>query len=79
MLPGWLATICGHLALPVDVAAGLGADPDRFQVVQLAVCLVEDAGLGLGLRVGAGRKELMASLDMTESAVDGVVADLPGS
>ena len=32
-LPSWLAATVGHLALPADTAARLGADPELVQVL----------------------------------------------
>ena len=64
-LPTWLATIIGHLGLPVDIARNLGADADLFQIVQLAVCLVQERGQNLGLVVGSSISELMSSLDLS--------------
>jgi signal transduction histidine kinase len=75
-LPAWLATTAGHLGLPVEVAATLGADPDRFLIVQLAVSLVEQAGLGLRLPVGAAREELTAALDLSATALEGIRVEL---
>src|SRR5262249_45133777 len=42
LLPHWLATITGSLALPVEHALALGADPGLFPVVQLAVLLSQE-------------------------------------
>jgi two-component system NtrC family sensor kinase len=77
MLPDWLATVVGHLALPADVAATLGADPDRFRIVQLAALLVEQADWGLGLQVGSSSTELTAALDLPAAAVEAIRAELP--
>jgi signal transduction histidine kinase len=44
-LPDWVAAIVGNLALPVETAEGLGADPDLFRVVQHAVTLVDQRGI----------------------------------
>jgi signal transduction histidine kinase len=55
----------------------LGADPDRFLIVQLAVRLVEHAKLGLGLTTGATREELSRALDLSTSAVDAIRAEVP--
>ncbi len=41
-LPPWLAAVCGHLALPAEVAESLGADVPLFRVVQLAVGLARE-------------------------------------
>jgi signal transduction histidine kinase len=64
-LPAWLATIIGHLGLPVDIARSLGADARLFQIVQLAINLVQERGQNLGLVVGSSISELMACLDLS--------------
>ncbi len=72
-LPSWLAAVAGHLALPADVAEGLGADPLLFRVTQLAAGLVQQQGKGLLLPVGATVTELLASLGISSPRA----ADLP--
>jgi two-component system NtrC family sensor kinase len=42
-LPPWLAAVAGHLALPVETAAELGADPALFRLTRLAVTLTRRA------------------------------------
>jgi signal transduction histidine kinase len=69
-LPAWLATLCGHLALPAAVAQNLGADPPLFQVVQLAVGLVHQQGAGLGLAVGTPPAELATALGFTPAETE---------
>lgn len=51
-LPDWLAVLVGHLGLPGEIALSMGADPDLFHVVQLAIGLVQQRNLGLHLTVG---------------------------
>jgi len=68
-LPAWLATVCGHLALPVGITQSLGADPQLFQVVQLAVGLVQQQGGGLGLAV-VPCAEVAAALGLTSGEVE---------
>jgi signal transduction histidine kinase len=68
-LPMWLGTICGHLALPADVAQSLGADPPLFQIVQLAVTLVQRRHPALGLAVGPPAPELAAALGFTSTEI----------
>jgi two-component system, NtrC family, sensor kinase len=75
-LPPWLATMCGHLALPVTVAHTLGADPSLFQVVQLGVSLAQQQGLGLGLSVGASPTELATALKLTSVEMEEIQATL---
>ena len=67
-LPAWLSAVVGHLGLPLEAARDLGADPDHFLVVQLAVALVEQAGLGLRLPVGSSREELTQAVDLAPRA-----------
>jgi two-component system, NtrC family, sensor kinase len=64
MLPSWLGALVGHLALPLDVAHPLGAEPVLFPLTQMAVALVEQQGHGLGLSVGASVTELVRTLDL---------------
>jgi signal transduction histidine kinase len=75
-LPAWLSAVVGYLGLPVDVARGLGADPELFQVVQLAVGLVEQRGCGLGLACGRPPAELLAALGLTRAEAE---ADCSGA
>ena len=51
-VPRWLPLVVGHLGLPGEVAQSLGADPDLFHVVQMAVGLAQQHGQGLYLAVG---------------------------
>jgi signal transduction histidine kinase len=51
-LPDWLAVVVGHLGLPGEIAFAMGADPDVFQLVQLAVGLVQERNCELRLTVG---------------------------
>ena len=76
-LPPWLTAIVGHLGMPLEVASTLGADPDGFRIVQLAVALVDQAGLGLRLPTGTSRDQLAAGLDLSASEVQRVVDNLP--
>jgi two-component system NtrC family sensor kinase len=72
-LPPWLTAIAGHLGMPLDVARTMGADPEGFQVVQLAVTLVEQAGHGLHLPVGASRDDLARALDLSAADIQHVL------
>jgi signal transduction histidine kinase len=65
-LPPYLTAVSGHLGLPGDVAGDLGADLVLFQLVQLAVGLVQEGGDGLGLAVGATPVELAVALGLPE-------------
>jgi two-component system NtrC family sensor kinase len=65
-LPDWLGVIVGSLDLPLDSAQRLGADPGLFQVVQLAVGMVQGAGESpLQLRVGAELADLAKALGLS--------------
>jgi two-component system NtrC family sensor kinase len=64
-LPRWLAVVVGHLGLPLPVAQGLGADPDLFRIVQLAVGLAQQQGQGLHLMVGADPADHISALGMS--------------
>jgi signal transduction histidine kinase len=66
-LPGWLATVAGHLGLPVGTAQALGAEPELFTIVQLAAALLQEQATLLGLPLGAVRNELAARLSLTEN------------
>jgi signal transduction histidine kinase len=76
-LPRWVAVVPGYLGLPVEAAKDLGADPDLFRIVQLAVCLAQDddreqasaKGISLHLPVGAATAELAASLELSPEEV----------
>jgi signal transduction histidine kinase len=69
-LPPWLAAVAGHLGLPVEVTQALGADAELFQVVQLAVALVECQGRGLGLKTGRGLGDLLPGLGLSRSEAE---------
>jgi two-component system, NtrC family, sensor kinase len=69
-LPRWLRAVTGHLGLPVEVAQGLGADPQLFRVVQLAVGLARAQGVCLGLTTGAGVRELLVELNLSPGEAD---------
>jgi signal transduction histidine kinase len=69
-LPRWLAVITGHLDLPMQAAQLLGADPELFQVVQLAVGLAQRHDRGLSLPVGATPAQCAAGLGMPAGELD---------
>lgn len=71
-LPTWLGTIAGHLALPADIAQALGAERKTFQVVQLAVELVNQRGKGLLLSVASTLQDLRDALGLSQEEVDQV-------
>jgi two-component system, NtrC family, sensor kinase len=65
-LPAWLTTIAGHLDLSWEAALGLGADPDLFRIVQLAVILAQRQGVSLHLHVGGEPLALAENLTIPE-------------
>jgi two-component system NtrC family sensor kinase len=69
-LPSWLTAIVGYLGLPSETAQALGADPGLFQIVQLAVSLLEQHGSGLGLPCGQSPAELAAALGLSRAEAD---------
>jgi signal transduction histidine kinase len=71
-LPRWLTLAVGHLGLPVELAQSLGADPDFFRVIQLAVSLVQQQGGGLHLAVGTGPAENATALGLTAREQEGI-------
>jgi signal transduction histidine kinase len=74
-LPSWLSAVIGHLSLPVDIAANLGAEPLLFQTVQLAVALRQRDNPGLSLPVGTEIDDLLRSLDLSSSEVERILHD----
>jgi signal transduction histidine kinase len=75
-LPPWFAAGIGYLGLPVTVAQGLGADPGLFQVVQLAVGLIEQQGAGLGLALGQAPAILLATLGLSRAEAEARCAEV---
>jgi signal transduction histidine kinase len=69
-LPAWLSTIVGHLALPVDIAEGLGADRELFRLVQLAVGLAQGRQSLLRLDVGKQPQEIAVDLGLSAADLD---------
>jgi signal transduction histidine kinase len=69
-LPPWLSAIVGHLALPAETAAGIGADLELFRLVQLAVGLYQKGAVGLGLEVGARPVEVAAALGLSAADLE---------
>jgi signal transduction histidine kinase len=65
-LPRWSAAIVGHLALPVEITQALGAEPESFQITQLAAALLQEHTTALGLPLGATLVELAARLGLTK-------------
>ncbi len=68
-LPAWVTAVVGHLGLPVDAARRLGADPDLFLLVQLAIGLEERHQPRLGLELGARPTECAAALGFPMSVL----------
>ena len=73
-LPAWLGAIVGNLNLPAEMAAGLGADADLLQIVQLAVGLAQEGPVQLGLVLGQDVPTLAMSLGLTGADLDAVRA-----
>jgi signal transduction histidine kinase len=73
-LPTWVASILGNLSLHVDQARRLGADPNLFRVVQLAILGVQRHG-GLGLAISTPLPDLVAAAGLDEDTFDGLIAD----
>ncbi len=69
-LPHSLATIISHLGLPADIAERLGVEVRLFQVVKLAVTLIQEAGNGLGLPIGASSLDLLGPLHLEKNEVE---------
>lgn len=79
-LPHWIATLLGHLNLPLDAAKAVVADCGLFAVTQLAVSETERRGFSLGLTEGAHREWLLEDLHITEQQLEEcwqVVQSLP--
>src|SRR5205823_958280 len=68
-LPGWLAALTGHLVLPAEIAANLGARTELFRVVQLAAALVDELDGGLDLAGGLAAGPLCRALDLEAGRV----------
>ena len=69
-LPSWLATIISHLGLRAEIAARLGVEPRLFQVVQLAILLLQERESGLGLHIAAEQGELLRALRLGASEAE---------
>jgi signal transduction histidine kinase len=63
-LPGWLAAVAGHLALPLEQARAFGADAALFRLTRLAAHLAAQAGHDLGLTDGTFAAEDAAALGL---------------
>jgi len=68
-LPDWIAAVAGHLALPVEMATGLGADPLLFRITRLAVGLARECGFDIGLPI-ADRAADMTAIGLAREEVD---------
>ena len=69
-LPAWLTAVLSHLGLHASIAERLGAEPKLFQVVQLAVALLQERQGGLGLSVGTELPDLLAALNLNAAEVE---------
>jgi two-component system, NtrC family, sensor kinase len=74
-VPQWLAVVIGHLGLPVDIAQALGADPELFRIIQLAVALTQEQGRDLGLAIGGTIAENTAALRLANAELDALTRD----
>ena len=77
-LPRWLALVIGHLGLPLEVAQQLGADPDMFRVVQMAVGLAQQDAQGIHVAVGDNPGECAVALGMTLKDQETLARELAG-
>src|ERR1043165_2698420 len=66
----WDTAVVGNLGLNAGIAAKLGAEPRLFQIVQLAVLLLQEAGLDLALPIGSDKHELLNELQLDAAAVE---------
>lgn len=73
-LPAWLTSIIGQLGLPVETAARLGAEPRLFQLVQLTIRVMQNAGAGFAIPVSAETDTLLNALQLSAGDVDKLVA-----
>lgn len=69
-LPDWAATALGSFDLPLHAAREVVSDAPLFAAVQLALLETERRGFGPGLAKFADRAELLAALNLTDSALD---------
>jgi signal transduction histidine kinase len=74
-LPAWVTAVCGHLGLCVGVARALGADPELFLTVQLAVALAQKAQPGLAVLVGGTVPELASALGLPLAGIPAVLEE----
>lgn len=75
-IPAWLTSIIGHLGLPVQITRTLGANEALFQVVQLAVGLLEETEPGLKLPVGMSPSQLMTNLELPREQVEDALEEV---
>jgi two-component system, NtrC family, sensor kinase len=64
-LPGWLAAVAGHLALPLEQARSFGAETALFRITRLAAHLAAQVGRDLGLTDGTFAAEDAAALRLS--------------
>src|SRR5262249_46850025 len=70
-LPNWLSAIVGQLGLSVQIAERLGAEPGVFQVVQLAVALVQQSS-GQSATITVNLDELLGRLNLRPEDLTGL-------
>lgn len=71
-LPSWLAAPIGHLDLSAEHAVILGAEPNLFRVVQLAVTIVQARDSGLSLTPAGTAEENARALALSPAALEGI-------
>jgi signal transduction histidine kinase len=69
-LPGWLAAVVGHLALPPDTAEAFGADPALFHVARLAARHAQREAGDLGLPGAEFAAEAAQALGLPPAEAD---------
>jgi signal transduction histidine kinase len=75
-LPRWLSLVVGHLDLPCEIAQDLGAEPDLFRIVQLAVSLVQRQQPSLALPTGVGLTENAAALGLSPGELEPLAGEV---
>jgi signal transduction histidine kinase len=71
-LPAWLTAVCGHLDLPPQAAAALGADAVLFHLTRLVVSMMAERGFAIDAS-SSDRAADIAVLDLAGEDVDRVV------
>lgn len=77
-LPRWLSAIVGCLDLPPEAAHELGADPDLFRIVQLAVLLGQQHPLAVKLPVSGSVADHAGVLGLNSETLAALDAEIAG-